>query len=139
MSIAAINQFAKDRESDEKFSFPDGLTILEALSATGLRSVRYAQEIPRAKKIVANDFSKRAVDSIDLNIQRNGVADKVESSHSDAAALMAKFKGKQTKFDVIDLDPYGSPTHFLDSAVQSVAEGGLLCVTATDMAGNYLA
>ena len=40
----------------------------------------------------------------------------------------------QTRFDVIDLDPYGSPTPFLDAAVQSVADGGLLCITATDMA-----
>ena len=35
---------------------------------------------------------------------------------------------------MIDLDPYGSPSPFLDSAVQSLADGGLLCVTATDMA-----
>jgi tRNA (guanine26-N2/guanine27-N2)-dimethyltransferase len=35
---------------------------------------------------------------------------------------------------VIDLDPYGTPSMLLDTAVQSVAEGGLLLVTATDMA-----
>ena len=28
------------------------------------------------------------------------------------------------RFDVIDLDPYGSPTPFLDSALQAVADGG---------------
>lgn len=28
------------------------------------------------------------------------------------------------RFDVIDLDPYGSPAPFLDSAVQAVSEGG---------------
>lgn len=37
-------------------------------------------------------------------------------------------------FDAVDLDPYGSPSKLLDSAVQAVAEGGLLLVTATDMA-----
>jgi tRNA (guanine26-N2/guanine27-N2)-dimethyltransferase len=37
-------------------------------------------------------------------------------------------------FDVVDLDPYGTPVQLLDAAVQAVAEGGLLCVTATDMA-----
>jgi len=35
---------------------------------------------------------------------------------------------------VIDLDPYGAPSIFLDSAVQAVSDGGLLCVTCTDMA-----
>jgi len=34
----------------------------------------------------------------------------------------------------VDLDPYGSPSVFLDSAVQSVADGGMLMCTATDMA-----
>lgn len=28
------------------------------------------------------------------------------------------------RFDVIDLDPYGSPAPFLDAAVQAVSEGG---------------
>lgn len=37
-------------------------------------------------------------------------------------------------YDVIDLDPYGTPAHLLDTAMQSVADGGLLAVTATDMA-----
>jgi N2,N2-dimethylguanosine tRNA methyltransferase len=38
------------------------------------------------------------------------------------------------QFDVIDLDPYGSAAPFMDAAVQSVKDGGLLCVTCTDMA-----
>ena len=36
----------------------------------------------------------------------------------------------------MDLDPYGSPTTLLDGAVQAVSEGGLLLITATDMAGE---
>ncbi len=43
-------------------------------------------------------------------------------------------------FDVIDLDPYGTAAPFLDSAVSSVADGGLLNITCTDMAvlsGNF--
>lgn len=37
-------------------------------------------------------------------------------------------------FDVVDLDPYGSCSVFLDSAVQAVRDGGLLCITSTDLA-----
>jgi len=36
-------------------------------------------------------------------------------------------------FDVVDIDPYGSAAPFLDSAVRKIANGGLLCVTSTDM------
>ena len=42
--------------------------------------------------------------------------------------------------DVIDLDPYGSASPFLDSAVQAVKHGGLMMVTCTDMGildGNH--
>lgn len=34
--------------------------------------------------------------------------------------------------DIIDLDPYGSVVPFLDSALSSIKEGGLLCITCTD-------
>lgn len=37
-------------------------------------------------------------------------------------------------FQVIDLDPYGTAAPFLDSAVQALGDGGLLCVTCTDAA-----
>lgn len=48
--------------------------------------------------------------------------------------LMYKHKHPKKRFSAIDLDPYGCPSIFLDSAVQSVEDGGLLLVTATDMA-----
>nr|VZI41325.1 unnamed protein product [Spirometra erinaceieuropaei] len=38
------------------------------------------------------------------------------------------------RFNVVDIDPYGTASPFLDSAVQCLYDGGLLCVTCTDMA-----
>lgn len=38
--------------------------------------------------------------------------------------LMYQSKAEREPFDVIDLDPYGSPAPFLDAAVQAVSEGG---------------
>lgn len=37
---------------------------------------------------------------------------------------MYQSKAEREPFDVIDLDPYGSPAPFLDAAVQAVSEGG---------------
>lgn len=69
--------------------------------------------------------------------------------------LMYKSRAYKERFDVLDLDPYGSASPFLDGAVQSVQDGGeqyvctcgmvtayagLLCVTCTDAAvlcGNH--
>jgi tRNA (guanine26-N2/guanine27-N2)-dimethyltransferase len=47
---------------------------------------------------------------------------------------MYNHRSFEDRFDVVDLDPYGSPAVFLDGAVQSVKDGGLLLVTCTDMA-----
>ncbi|XP_047532537.1 probable tRNA (guanine(26)-N(2))-dimethyltransferase isoform X1 [Vanessa atalanta] len=110
------------------------VTILEALSATGLRSIRYAKEIPDTTKILANDLSEQAVETIKANIVHNGVESLIDTSHDDACMLMYKHKHPAKRFAAIDLDPYGCPSIFLDSAVQSVQDGGLLLVTATDMA-----
>lgn len=38
--------------------------------------------------------------------------------------LMYEARGKNARYDVIDLDPYGSPAPFVDAAVQAVSEGG---------------
>lgn len=108
--------------------------MLEALSATGLRSIRYAKEVPGLRQIVANDISASAVRSITENIRINNVEDIVIASEANAMTLMYNSASPKDRFDAIDLDPYGNPTMFLDGAVQSIAEGGLLLVTATDMA-----
>ncbi|KAM8972509.1 tRNA (guanine(26)-N(2))-dimethyltransferase [Pelodytes ibericus] len=113
---------------------PEGLRVLEGLAASGLRSIRFAREVPGLQSIIANDFSASAVELIKRNIQFNGVGDLVTASLNDARALMCGRRDTRDQFDVIDLDPYGSPSMFIDAAVQSVSEGGLLCVTCTDMA-----
>eukprot|EP00736_Rhodelphis_marinus_P005393 Rmarinus@m.9594 len=61
-------------------------------------------------------------------------------SKDDVTMAMMTRRQTQNRFDVVDLDPYGSAAQFLEAAVQSVSEGGLLCVTCTDMGvlcGNH--
>ena len=109
-----------DKPKDQK-----GIKILEALAASGLRSIRYALEIPRVESVLANDFSEKAFRSIQTNVEHNGVNGKVVPSLREASMLMYEHRDPVTeRFDVIDLDPYGSPSQFLDSTVQSVKDGG---------------
>ncbi|CAL9730140.1 tRNA (guanine(26)-N(2))-dimethyltransferase, mitochondrial [Monosporozyma unispora] len=115
------------------------IKILEALSATGLRAIRYAHEIPHVKQIIANDLLPAAVESIGRNIQYNEVEDKVTANKDDANVLMYRNKAQNTKYHVIDLDPYGTVTPFVDAALQTIEEDGLMLVTCTDLsvlAGN---
>lgn len=67
--------------------FKEGISILEALSATGLRSIRYAKEVPYVKHIIANDISATAVESIKKNVLHNDVNNLVSTSHNDATLV----------------------------------------------------
>lgn len=154
LSIAVLTIFAKDRwnevlqkkklgkeKSNESNTLHNiqintesqkGITILEALSATGLRSIRYAKEIENVKQIVANDISAKAVESIRRNVLHNNIENLVMPSQEDAMLLM--YQHRRDRFDAVDLDPYGCPSMYLDGAVQCVADGGILLITATDLA-----
>lgn len=152
LSIAVLTIFSRDRlnemlEKDkserdnrtrdalrdtELKASQQGITILEALSATGLRSIRYAKEVESVRQIVANDISAKAVESIRRNVLHNGVENLVTPHHEDATLLM--YQHRRDRFDVVDLDPYGCPSVYLDGAVQCVSDNGILLITATDMA-----
>ena len=108
-------------------------TILDALSATGLRALRYAKEIPFATSITSNDMSRNAVESIKLNIKHNKLEDTIKPNTGNAIAYMYSYCDKKG-YDVIDLDPYGTAAPFIDSAIQAINDDGLLCVTCTDSA-----
>ena len=47
---------------------------------------------------------------------------------------MYKNRDFENRFIGIDVDPYGCAAPFLDGAVQALLDGGILMVTATDLA-----
>ncbi|EEB05862.1 N2,N2-dimethylguanosine tRNA methyltransferase [Schizosaccharomyces japonicus yFS275] len=131
-SASTVTATDSTKATEELSSF----TILEALSATGLRAIRYAHEIPNVKRVLANDLLADAVANIEKNVAFNNVQNIVIPNKGDANVVMHMNK---LRYDVIDLDPYGSAAPFLDAAVQSVSNNGLLCITCTDsavLAGN---
>lgn len=118
-----------------------GIKVLDALAATGLRSIRYMKEIPNISSITINDLSKEATEVALNNIKINNIDEnKCIIYNKDATMLMYESRGRHDQYDVIDIDPYGSASPFLDAAVQAVTDGGLLCITCTDtsvLCGTY--
>nr|CAD1837974.1 unnamed protein product [Ananas comosus var. bracteatus] len=143
LSIAVLRTFISRRSEEHAAmlskmvgSGPKDLKaprVLEALAASGLRALRYAREVDGIGEVVALDNNKVAVDACKKNIELNGshASSKVVVHEADARVYMLTHP---KEFDVVDLDPYGSPVAFLDSVVQTLADGGLLMCTATDMA-----
>jgi len=116
--------------------------VLDALSATGIRGIRYALESP-AGEVWLNDISEEAYSLMKRNVALNFEGELHEDgdrsylrgeklivlNRGDANRLMAE---NFRYFDLVDLDPFGSPMEFLDTALRSVRRRGVLAVTATD-------
>ena len=118
LSVAVINVFIEQ-------ILKRRATLIECLSASGLRSIRYAKEIPFLDTIIANDLDEKAVARIQDNVNMNGVEAKVRVNRGDAISVLHSFRANSTFFDIIDLDPYGSAAPFIDSAISAISDGGL--------------
>ena len=116
VTIAVLRAHA-DRREPRRDGQP---TYVDATAASGVRATRAAAE---GYTVTAADVDPDAV-----ALARENLADTDgEAVHRDANALL-----HESSFDVVDLDPYGSPVPFADAAVRGARE--LLCVTATDTA-----
>jgi tRNA (guanine26-N2/guanine27-N2)-dimethyltransferase len=96
--------------------------VCDAFSGSGIRAILYALE---GGIVTANDVNPHAVDLIHENAQLNGVT--LTIVNEDANILF-----RRSKFEVIDVDPFGSPVKYLDSVMHGLKNGSLLFVTATD-------
>ncbi len=96
-------------------------TILDAFSATGIRGIRAMLEAGR--DVVFNDANPKAVEVIKKNLQLNGLSAEV---HCREATLLMR----EIPFRHVDIDPFGSPANYIESACISAE---VLSVTATDL------
>ncbi|MBI3051307.1 tRNA (guanine(10)-N(2))-dimethyltransferase [Candidatus Woesearchaeota archaeon] len=109
------------------------MQIADPLAGTGVRCIRFGLELEKglAERIAINDISRTAIASVRRNLKLNRISSRLASvSNKDANIFLLESKG----FDYIDIDPFGSPAPFLDSATQRLARGGIIAVTATDTA-----
>jgi len=103
------------------------MTAVDSMAATGSRALRIANEV-KGMTVTANDRDPKAYDCILKNIELNGLTNCV-ASNRDMNALLA-----ENRYDYVDVDPFGSPIPFIDSAVRGCAKNGIIAITATDTA-----
>ena len=110
------------------------------LEASGIRGIRFLKELEKGKikNINFNDYDKDAVKSIKDNLKLNKIklSSKIKISCEEANIFLLNSSG----FDYIDIDPFGTPNPFLDSAVKRISRKGVIAVTATDtsaLCGTY--
>jgi len=128
LSVTVLSFYQKQKGED--------IAICDAFGGSGIRGIRYAQEIKNVSLAVVNDLNPLAVKLTNENIQSNGLTN-VKACREDANLILRKYRGK---FDVIDIDPFGTPAPYVESAAASLKAGGLICITATDtsaLCGTY--
>jgi len=110
------------------------LSVCEPLTGCGVRGVRIAAEVEGVRRVVVNDISLKAAKLAKFNVEHNGLSERVSVANEDANLLLNRYAAPRKRFDYIDVDPFGSPIPYVDSAVRALRDGGLLALTATDMA-----
>jgi tRNA (guanine26-N2/guanine27-N2)-dimethyltransferase len=110
------------------------LKVCEPLAATGIRAIRYFLETNTIERITINDVLPIAYDNIMKNLELNKIEKDAQVFCKDANLLLNENAKKGSRFDFIDIDPYGSPMPFIQSATRALAHKGYLAITATDTA-----
>jgi tRNA (guanine26-N2/guanine27-N2)-dimethyltransferase len=110
------------------------VSVCEPLTGCGLRGVRFAVEVEGVRRVFLNDIKPESARLAGFNAELNGVADCVEVANEDANLFLSRHAAPRKRFDYVDVDPFGPPVPYLDSAIRALRNGGLLALTATDMA-----
>ena len=123
ISLLVLKTFFHDYH--RKISFCDPMV------ASGIREARYLQQIPELfSSLILGDISLSALDNCKKTLKQNGV--------DDSKCVFFNKKAQETLYyksvDCIEIDPFGSPSPFLDAAISQTHHNGLLCITATDTA-----
>ena len=108
-------------------SLNKGITVVDAMTATGARAARIANEVP-GTEVTANDINPGSMDYVRKNIELNELTN-CTPSNKDLHVLFSEHA-----FGYVDLDPFGSPVPFLQSAIRGCSRKGILAITATDTA-----
>jgi tRNA (guanine26-N2/guanine27-N2)-dimethyltransferase len=123
-AIIALNSY---------FQKTQNYSACEPMCGTGIRGIRLALET-KMNEIVIGDLNPSAIKLAEINIETNKVKKKVSTRLIDANLLLSLHSYPGGRFDYVDIDPYGSPTKYVGTAIRSTKNNGMLALTATDMA-----
>ncbi len=128
LSVMLVEAYAKARGRQ--------IDVADVLAGAGARSLRLANEVDADILVHANDGDPNAVATLEKGRTALGIdPHRLQATRSNAHAFLA-----ERRYDVIDIDPFGSPMPLLDGAMRAVRHDGLVCLTATDtaaLAGTY--
>jgi tRNA (guanine26-N2/guanine27-N2)-dimethyltransferase len=110
------------------------IKVCEPMTGSGVRGIRFLLEAYQIENIVLGDLNPSALSLARENARLNKVFDIINFRALDANLLLSLHSYPRGRFDYIDIDPYGSPTPFIDASILATKNHGIIALTATDMA-----
>jgi tRNA (guanine26-N2/guanine27-N2)-dimethyltransferase len=128
MSVLVYKTFVPQIKKNPK-SFGD------PFGGIGARALRVAVEVPELEQIYINDINTVAIEAAKKAAEINLVTQKCTFTTQDVVGFLTSHDSKNhERFAVVDLDPFGSPSAYIDCVLRSVNNGGMVSITATDTA-----
>jgi tRNA (guanine26-N2/guanine27-N2)-dimethyltransferase len=128
ISIQIYKFFVNERKKREEISF------IDTMAGSGIRGLRVANEISNFSKIVLNDFNYFSICVSKVNSILNNVYYKCKFFNKEICNFLSNLTTLEERATIIDIDPFGTPSPYLDCVLRSIQNGGLISVTATDTA-----
>ena len=111
---------------------PNQFNAVDAMSASGIRGFRIS---PYVDELFLNDVNPNAIENIKKGLSANEI--EAEITEKDANVLLSEYRNY---FHLIDIDPFGPFTNYLDSTARAANYQSFVGLTATDNAvpaGSY--
>lgn len=109
-------------------------TLADSICGVGARGLRASVEVPQIETIYLNDLNPIAIEFAKESAKLNQVQDKCIFKTNEVCKFLNYEEREIRRFDIVDLDPFGSPSPYVDCVLRSVSNGGLISITATDTA-----
>lgn len=126
LTVLALQAYQKTVKRD--------IVLCEPLAGCGVRGIRCAKEVKGVQRVVLNDINPIAADLARHNVKLNQLSAHALVFNEDANLLLSRYAAPHRRFDFVDVDPFGAPVDYMDTALRALRDGGLIALTATDMA-----
>jgi tRNA (guanine26-N2/guanine27-N2)-dimethyltransferase len=110
------------------------ISICEPFTSQGIRGIRFAAEVDGVTRVLVSDINTSAYELAKYNIELNKLENIITLKLKDANCVLSCNASPKKRFEIIDIDPFGTPVPYLDSAFRALKNKGLIAATATDLA-----
>ncbi|MGD1835940.1 MAG: tRNA (guanine(10)-N(2))-dimethyltransferase [Nitrososphaeraceae archaeon] len=127
ISILIYNAFLSNIDRSE-------ISFADVLASIGARGIRVGIEVPKITSVYINDINRLAISKAkeSVNINSSNYFKYIFTNNDAYTFLSNRPTPNSKKFFIVDLDPFGSPSKYIDCVLRSTENNGLISITATD-------